>query len=102
MSFSKAGSIALRCSQSSGCRSRLPRCRKRSIRLVSVAPAVPGSTWPAPTPARMASASARCEKVCSGWAVTFSRGISPITPVATPRNAQIRSSVWAGSSTSSR
>ena len=44
--FSKTGSMAMRCSQSSGCRWRLPRCRKRSMRLVSVAPAVPGSTWP--------------------------------------------------------
>ena len=48
------------------------------------------------------SDTARWASVCSGWDVTFCRGISVSRPVSTPRNAQIRSRVGAGSSTSRR
>ena len=99
MSSSNRGMSSWRCSQLSGWRSRLCRCRYRSSGPVRVVAVRPGITLPTALPARCASDSVRCPSVGSGWEVTFCRGMSASTPGSTPRKAQIRSRVCAGSST---
>ena len=93
---------ACRCSQLSGCRSRLCRCRNRSSPPVTASQADPGRNRPTAALARSNWATARCDSVASGCDVTFCRGISVTALCSTPRKAKISSSVLAGSSTSWR
>ena len=99
MSDSNRGMSSWRCSQLSGWRSRLCRCRYRSSGPVRVAAVSPGISVPTALPARCAAETTRWPRVGSGCEVTFCFGISVSTPAGTPRNAQIRSRVRAGSST---